>query len=199
MEFLKTASTSNTERRASDGAPLLFLCARAVKALLFAFSMLLLSVSAAAETVYMDTAAFVERTFQPQQPSRETLWLTSGVKDQARNILGRNFAPLRVRYWRDGSRTAWTFDEVGKERPITMGIVVEDGSIASISVLVYRESRGAEIRHPFFTEQYEGARLDELSLDKHIDGITGATMSVRAATRVARLALLLHKEALAQL
>lgn len=151
-----------------------------------------------ADTVYMTNEAFVETAFPTTKPSRETLWLTSDIKAEAKQILGRNFAPLRMRYWRSDSRTAWMFDEVGKERPITMGVVIEKGSIAEIAVLVYRESRGAEIRHPFFTEQYKGARLNQLAIDKQIDGITGATMSVRAMTRVARLALLLHRQALQQ-
>lgn len=168
-------------------------------AVVLVFYLLLASVRSFADAVYMSHDDFLKVAFDTKMPVRETLWLDKDIKAQAKAILLHDFAPLRVRYWRVGDRTAWSFDEVGKERPITMGVVVSAGAIEKIEVLVYRESRGAEIRHPFFTEQYFGAKLQDQRLDKDIDGITGATMSVRAATRVATLALLLHNNALYQL
>ena len=48
----------------------------------------------------------------------------------------------------------------------------------------------------FFIDQFKGAALkDDGSLDKHIDGITGATLSVRAVSGLAQVALLLDHEA----
>ena len=86
-------------------------------------------------------------------------------------------------------------EEIGKERPITIGVVVVDDTIQSVSVLAFLESRGWEVRYPFFTDQFSGARLDETQqLSSHIDGITGATLSVRAVTNVARLALYLAEQ-----
>jgi hypothetical protein len=83
-------------------------------------------------------------------------------------------------------------EEIGKTEPITTGIVVDQGAIARISVLIYRESRGWEVKYPFFTDQFKGATLTAMhELDRKIDGISGATLSVRALTRLARLALLL--------
>jgi hypothetical protein len=102
---------------------------------------------------------------------------------------------LRVRYWARGARSAWILNEVGKEKPITVGIVIEAGKISRLKVLAFRESRGDEVRHDFFTRQYQDRRLQEdLQLDRAIDGITGATLSVRALNRLARLALLLDQE-----
>ena len=47
----------------------------------------------------------------------------------------------------------------------------------------------------FFTKQFDGLRLDRSSvLDGRVDSITGATLSVRAVTHVARLALLLAQQ-----
>jgi hypothetical protein len=70
--------------------------------------------------------------------------------------------------------------------------VVDSGSIARIAVLIYRESHGWEVRYPFFTNQFKGATLAAThELDRRIDGISGATLSVRALTRLARVALLL--------
>ncbi len=78
-------------------------------------------------------------------------------------------------------------------KPITTGLAVDDGAIERIRVLVYRESRGWEVRYDFFTAQFIGARLDgDARLDRRIDGISGATLSVRALTNLARLALYLH-------
>jgi Na+-transporting NADH:ubiquinone oxidoreductase subunit NqrC len=52
------------------------------------------------------------------------------------------------------------------------------------------------VRYPFFTDQFNGLQLDENNrLQRKIDGISGATLSVNALTRLARLALHLHEEA----
>jgi hypothetical protein len=107
-------------------------------------------------------------------------------------ILGHSPGSLRVRYWLQGERTAWILEDIGKTEPITTGIVVDNSAIARIEVLIYRESRGWEVKHPSFTKQFKGATLTALSeLDRQIDGITGATLSVRALTRLARMALYL--------
>ena len=83
-------------------------------------------------------------------------------------------------------------DEIGKELPITIGVTVVEGAIDNVRILEFRESRGWEVRYPFFTDQYVDARLEaDGRLDRRIDGITGATLSVGAVTRIARVALLL--------
>lgn len=133
-----------------------------------------------------------------QQPNQwEVLWLTNDQRQAAADILGHSFNALRVRYWAQGKRTAWILDEIGKEQPITMGIVIEDKRIQLIRILAYRESRGGEIRHPFFTEQFNQLMLEQdakkSQLDGKIDGITGATLSVRAVKKVAALALQFHQ------
>ena len=75
-------------------------------------------------------------------------------------------------------------------------MVVNEGVIEDIRVLVFRESRGWEVRYPFFTDQFKTRRLtDDGKLDGHVDGITGATLSVRAMTKMARAALLLDQHA----
>ena len=57
-------------------------------------------------------------------------------------------------------------------------------------MLVFRESRGGEVHRSAFTRQYENAALDdERRLDRRIDGITGATLSVWALNRQVKLAL----------
>ena len=81
--------------------------------------------------------------------------------------------------------------------PITVGVVIDGDEIFNVSILEYRESRGGEIRYPFFTRQFQQAGLSvegRYGLDKTIDGITGATMSVRALKKIATLALFLHRQ-----
>jgi hypothetical protein len=109
-------------------------------------------------------------------------------------LLGHEPAQLRQRYWTGGGKTAWILEEVGKEQPITAGFVVSGARIEQARVLVYRESRGGEIRYPAFLEQYDRAGLTaEGQLDRPIDGIAGATLSVHAMERMARAALYLDR------
>lgn len=138
-----------------------------------------------------ETTRFLGETFD-QSPAAETLWLVGDLQPAVRSILGHDYPAARVRYWRSGTRTAWVLDEIGKEMPITVGITIGNGAVERVKVLVYRESRGWEVKSPSFTAQFSGARLaSEQKLDKQIDGISGATLSVRALSRLTRLALLL--------
>jgi hypothetical protein len=76
-----------------------------------------------------------------------------------------------------------------------VGLVVNADGLELIRVLAFRESRGWEVRYPFFTDQFPGTRLTtDNKLDRNIDGISGATLSVRALEKLARLALYLHQQ-----
>ncbi len=146
-----------------------------------------------AADVYLAPASFLSGAFDGEVPPAQRLWLTGPVKASVRDILGHDLGSLRVRYWQRGERTVWILEEIGKDQPITTGLVVDAGHLSDVQVLIYRESRGWEVRYPAFTDQFKGAILnDKLRLDRHIDGITGATMSVDALTRLARLALYFH-------
>ena len=72
-------------------------------------------------------------------------------------------------------KSVWILDEVGKEKPITTGIVIKNGKIELIKILVFRESRGWEIRHAFFTDQFKQTELTKnQQLSSDIDNISGA-------------------------
>lgn len=155
----------------------------------------LLVVPRAWAEVYQSPEAFLNEVFAGAIPAPEALWLTGEVRDSATEILGHEPPQLRVRYWRRDARSAWILEEIGKEKPITTGIVVDAGRIERIRVLVFRESRGWEVRHSFFTDQFTRMGLTaERKLDGTVDGISGATLSVRALTKLARLALYLHQK-----
>ena len=140
-------------------------------------------------------AGFIEQVFGSPQPAAEVIWMSGDTKKAVHAALGERPAFLRQRYWRQGRRSAWVMDQIGKERPITFGVVIDDGRIESLRILAFRESRGGEIRHAFYTDQYRHAKLDsKQQLDQNIDGITGATLSHRAASKVSRLALILHQQ-----
>ncbi len=149
-----------------------------------------------AAEVYLEPADFLSQSFADNVPKAKRLWLTKPIQSEIREIMGHDMGRLRVHYWLRGDRTAWILEEIGKDQPITTGLTVEAGKVADIRVLIYRESRGWEVRYPAFTDQFKGATLvDHFLLDRRIDGITGATLSVDALTRLARLALLLHRHA----
>lgn len=149
---------------------------------------------ASAEEVFLTTEAFLAQAFPDSPPPPAMLWIADPLREETIRILGHSSVPLRTRYWRQEQRTAWILEEIGKEEPITVGLVVQDGKLEMIKVLVYRESRGWEVRHDFFTRQFWQAQLQNKDeLDRNIDGIAGATLSVNAMRKVARLALLYHR------
>lgn len=161
------------------------------KAMLLGIILILvaLSMKAFAETQYLTIEAFLSQHFQ-QVPKPSKLWLVKARAKQAEQILGHPPAELRQRYWKHEGKTAWILNEIGKTEPITAGFVVHDGKIIQVRVLVYRESRGGEVHYAAFLKQFFGAQLnDEYFLDRSIDGISGATLSVRSMSRMARLAL----------
>ena len=126
------------------------------------------------------------------------LWLSKPIMQQLKNIFGHKYPGLRIRYWsnnNNANQTAWILNEIGKVKPITFGVVVNNRKIESIYVLVFRESRGWEIKQTFFTDQFLGASLNNrLRLNQHIDSISGATLSVIAMKKVARAALYLSQQ-----
>ena len=142
-----------------------------------------------AET-YFTPEQFTQSVFAGSTAKSDTLWVTKQVASQAEQILGHVPKQLRIKFWKNGLQTAWILEEIGKEEPITAGFVVENGRIVQASILAYLESRGGEVRHANFLKQYQGVSLQKDSqLNKTIDGISGATLSVRAMGRMARLAL----------
>ena len=153
-----------------------------------------------AERVYQQPDAFVAEAFRGHAPAPAVLWLTGDLKTAVRAILDHDYPAMRLRYWGEAARSVWVLEEIGKELPITVGIVVENNRIAQMRVLVFRESRGWEIESPAFIRQYLGATLKPAQgakppqLDRPIDGISGATLSVRALSKLSRLALLLHRQ-----
>jgi hypothetical protein len=150
---------------------------------------LLVGVAQAAEE-YIKPEQFLAEIFGGNTPKPDVLWVTKDIAKQAEKILGHAPNQLRQRYWSSDGKSVWILDEIGKEEPITAGFVVSEGKVSQVRVLTYRESRGWEVRYPAFLKQYQGAELQSDNyLNRNIDGISGATLSVNAMNRMTRLAL----------
>ena len=136
-------------------------------------------------------SAFVDATYEPQ-----VLWITPDLRNELETALDRSYSGIRIRYWGNGVRSAWILEQIGKERLITAGFVTEGQQMVFAKVLEYRESRGGEVRYDSFLNQFLGIQLNhKQELDSHIDGITGATLSVWSMQEMATAALLLEKYA----
>ena len=153
------------------------------------------STVASAGGVYQKPDEFINQVFNNNPPKADVLWLDKALKKQIVEILDHKYKSLRVRYWQQDTKTAWILEEIGKEKLITAGVVINNDKIELVKVLVFRESRGWEVRHDFFTDQFKQIKLkDSNQLDKSIDNISGATLSVRAIRKLATIALLLDRQ-----
>ncbi len=147
---------------------------------------------ALADTQYQTSEEFVREALpgaQPQQPA--VIWLDKNLQAKIAELLGHPYPQARLRYWRQGAASVWVLDEIGKEYPITAGFWVNNAKIARAQVLTYRETRGWEIHLPAFLKQFVGSELKGGKLTTPVDGIAGATLSVNAMTKMAKVALLL--------
>ena len=144
--------------------------------------------------MYLEPEVFLSDIFDQATPKPSRILIKGELKKDIKKILGHRYKTFRIPYWQKDGRTAWILEEIGKELPITAGFVVADGKIEQFKVLIFRESRGWEVRNEFFTQQFDGAHLvSNQKLDRKIDNITGATLSVNAMKKLSRMALFLHQ------
>ena len=127
---------------------------------MFIRNLILLALLAAAQPSaaesYQSPDEFLQEVFATTSPSPQVLWLKGEIKETAAAILGHPYPALRIRYWTSAGRTAWILEEIGKEKPITVGMVIGADGMEMLRVLEFRESRGWEVRYPFFTDQFAG-------------------------------------------
>ena len=146
----------------------------------------------AQQRVYLSSTDFLRQSFPQSTCEEVSLWLEKTDKARIEKLLQRAYNKIRENYCIQDGRTAWVLDEVGKTEPITSGIIINNGQVENVRVLEFRESRGAEVHRQVFTRQYTSIRLNKKQqLDRRINGISGATLSVNALNRQVRLALLL--------
>ena len=134
---------------------------------------------AEARTAIFPDAARFERDMRLIPPAAR-VELAHGV--------GRAIAEDSLEVWlaynANGSLRGYTVitEEIGKYRPITFMVGVSpEFRVRGAAVLVYRESRGGEVRRSRFLRQYKGkSSRDPIRINRDIINITGATLSVRA-------------------
>lgn len=164
-----------------------------VLAVTLIFLLLNTGMSAYAKGIYQQPDDFISQAFQQTPPTARVIQLNDALKNSIESILKHPYQKTRIRYYLHNNRSAWILEEIGKEHYITSGIIINDDGIEDVRILIFRESRGDEIRHSSFTDQFKGINLNEdQQLNKGIDNITGATLSVRAVNKLARMALFLH-------
>lgn len=140
---------------------------------------------------------------EADQFERKLVVVTPEIKQRLKELVGRT----RPSIWetsyptyiaKKGSQVigyAVIVNEIGKHRAITfmVGIGLE-GKVKDVAIMVYRESRGGEVRNKRFLKQYKEKKLkDSLMPYKDIQSITGATLSVYAVSRGVKKALALVK------
>jgi hypothetical protein len=168
--------------------------AELARALVLGVLLLAVFGSQANAQTFQEPDAFLKETFAQNVPEPQILNISPEMQRDIARILRHSYRARQLRYWRDMDRTVWILEEIGRYRPITVGLVVSRGALETIRVLIYRESHGWEVRHDFFTNQFKGLTLDEQSnLSGRIDGISGATLSVNALRNLARFALYLDR------
>jgi hypothetical protein len=150
--------------------------------------------------VYLTPAEGRARAFPAAVDHEPTVFPVSvSLRAEVQARLGRPFAADSVAVYiaraSDGTTLGYTVvaDEIGKYRPITFLVAATpDLLVASVAILVYRESRGGEVRRSRFLRQYRGKDADDpIRINRDIVNITGATMSVRALNVGVRRVLLL--------
>ena len=156
---------------------------------------MLFAVPAYAKGVYQQPVEFIDDAFKSQVPEPDIIWIKGEIRQQIEKILQHNYQAKRIRYWKKQQRSVWILEEIGKKKPITVGIIIDNNKIEQLKVLIFRETRGWEVRYPFFSKQFNQLTLgNNNQLSETIDGISGATLSVRALTKLARIALLLNHQ-----
>jgi len=97
-----------------------------------------------------------------------------------------------------GTIDGWAFIQhtIGKHKPMTYMVgVAPDGEVTNVEILVYRESRGSEVRKKRFNYQYQGKTVDDpIRINRDLINISGATMSVRSMSAGVKRALVLADE-----
>src|SRR2546423_8337101 len=136
-----------------------------------------------------------------QKIHAEELRLTPDQKVQIQDRIGWKFPEESFRAFKaetDGTVDGYAViqETIGKHRPITYIVgVTPQGKVFDVEIMVYRESKGSEVRRKRFNAQYEGKTAqDTISINKDIINITGATMSVRSVSAGVKRALVLVEE-----
>ena len=120
------------------------------------------------------------------------------IKKQIQNQIKQKFYRDQIYYWTikidEKIHYALMDNSIGKTMPITFLVMFnENQEVIHSSIIKYREAYGGEISGKKWLSQFIGMKQDSLyKHGKEIDGITGATLSVKSFTKgISKLSLLL--------
>lgn len=127
----------------------------------------------------------VEKTISQLWPEREVIWEKVLVSEDARRALSFDIKSDQLFRLKDNGRLVgylYSDDAPGKfDRFDYMVIFSPDLAILAVKVLVYREDYGGEIGSKRWLKQFTGKKDGgEMDYKKDIQGISGATISVRS-------------------
>jgi len=129
---------------------------------------------------------------------KEVLTITPQQKNQIQTLIGWNFNETSFDCFigeTQGKIDGWALiqNTIGKHKPMTYMVGINlQGEATNVEVLVYRESRGNEVRTKRFNYQYQGKNLhDPIRINRDIINISGATMSVRSMSAGVKRALVI--------
>ena len=144
---------------------------------------------AAAQDVLLTGDQAVHEVFpEAARTTRERPALTPAARRALEASLGRRLTDdtldvLRV-YDAQGVFRGYAVvtEEIGKYRPITFMVgATPDLRVRDVAVMVYRESRGGDVKRKRFLSQYRGkTAADPIDVGRDIINVSGATISVRS-------------------
>jgi len=141
----------------------------------------------------------LQEAFPDASVERHTAFLDDRQVEQVRELAGTEPSSRVVTYYRgvrEGELVATAYFDTHLVRTlpeVLMIVVGANASVLRVAVLSFLEPRDYLPGERWF-EQFHGHRLGEgLSLKREIRGITGATLSSRAATQAVRRVLALHQ------
>lgn len=159
------------------------------------------------EQVYLARDQALKQVFPAADTVRtETRRLTSQQITRIEQRMGWKLEPTQYTVYigeRAGQVQGYAVitEEIGKFKPITFIVkVTPDGQVNQVAVMVYRESRGSEVRRARFLNQLKGKSVrSPLRIHRDLINVTGATLSVRAvAAGTKRVLNVIHELYLAK-
>lgn len=154
------------------------------------------------EEVYLTPEEAAKLMFpDSEQIDAQTVVLTPAQKATVEERIGWQFPEHSFECFigrSNGTVDGWAMIQhtIGKHKPMTYMVGVDpNGEVINVEVLIYRESRGSEVRTKRFNYQYEGKTLyDPIRINRDVINISGATMSVRSMSAGVKRVLVLVDE-----
>ena len=139
-------------------------------------------------TVYLTNEQALDKAF----PKADTLWNeawtpTQQERRQIERRLGWRLEEESFIIYhasKNGQHQGYAIitNQIGLYKPITFLVKVKpDLKVGGVWIMVYRESRGGQVKRQRFLTQYKNKKsTSHIRLNRDIVGISGATLSVRA-------------------